>query len=29
MSEIWGHFSRHSEYYSYAVFAGEKSGREV
>ncbi len=29
MSEIWGHFSRHSEYFSYAVFAGEKSGREV
>jgi SAM-dependent methyltransferase len=28
MSEIWGHFSRHSEYFSYAVFAGEKSGRK-
>jgi hypothetical protein len=28
MSEIWGHFSRHSEYFSYTVFAGEKGGRE-
>lgn len=24
MSEIWSHFSRHADYFSYAVFSGEK-----
>jgi len=28
MSEIWGHFSRHSEYFSYSVFSGEKGDHE-
>jgi hypothetical protein len=24
MSEIWSHFSRNADYFSYAVFSGEK-----